>query len=214
LFETNLRDERYLPFEGSGVISEWQLELPANPSANEPCPFDYQTIADVILQVRYTAREGGAQLRSAALANLKKKIEDAKTVWKIRLFSVRHDFPTEWARFKAAPKPDADKPVPYAPLSLKLREEHFPFWSHGARGSIGDVRLFAKIDKDLCVADKAAAEGRKEDPLTKDPAFGNLRTGTLSKAPSEVPGDPLTIFFGDNTMDDLWLAFGVSWNIR
>ena len=24
LFETNLRDERYLPFEGSGVISEWK----------------------------------------------------------------------------------------------------------------------------------------------------------------------------------------------
>ena len=29
LFETNLRDERYLPFEGSGAISEWQLALPA-----------------------------------------------------------------------------------------------------------------------------------------------------------------------------------------
>ena len=217
LFETNLRDERYLPFEGSGVISEWQLELPANPSAREPCPFDYQTIADVILHVRYTARESGAQLRSAALANLKKKIEDAKTVWKIRLFSVRHDFPTEWARFKAAPKPDADadadKPVPYAPLSLKLREEHFPFWSHGAQGSIGDVRLFAKIDKDLDVADKAAAEGRKEDPLTKDPALGNLRKGALSKVPyPKAIGDPLTIFFSDNAMDDLWLAFGVSWN--
>ena len=31
MFETNLRDERYLPFEHSGVISQWQLELPANP---------------------------------------------------------------------------------------------------------------------------------------------------------------------------------------
>jgi hypothetical protein len=30
MFETNLRDERYLPFENSGVESEWQLELPAN----------------------------------------------------------------------------------------------------------------------------------------------------------------------------------------
>ena len=32
LFETNLRDERYLPFEDSGVISEWQLELPPIPA--------------------------------------------------------------------------------------------------------------------------------------------------------------------------------------
>lgn len=29
LFETNLHDERYLPFEYSGVISQWQLTLPS-----------------------------------------------------------------------------------------------------------------------------------------------------------------------------------------
>src|SRR5207247_895296 len=28
LFETNLRDERYLPFEGAGAISEWLIEVP------------------------------------------------------------------------------------------------------------------------------------------------------------------------------------------
>jgi len=28
LFEPNLLDERYLPFEGAGAISEWCLELP------------------------------------------------------------------------------------------------------------------------------------------------------------------------------------------
>jgi hypothetical protein len=54
LFETNLRDERYLPFEGSGVVSEWQLELPADVRQ-----FNYDTISDVILHLRYTAREGG-----------------------------------------------------------------------------------------------------------------------------------------------------------
>src|SRR5439155_6781395 len=67
LFETNLRDERYLPFENSGVISEWQLELPANPSNNEPRQFDYDTISDVILHIRYTAREGGGLLRKGAM---------------------------------------------------------------------------------------------------------------------------------------------------
>lgn len=35
LFETNLREERYLPFENSGVVSEWQLELPVNPSQSD-----------------------------------------------------------------------------------------------------------------------------------------------------------------------------------
>ena len=71
LFETNLRDERYLPFENSGVISEWQLELPANPSKGDPRQFDYDTISDVILHIRYTAREGGGLLRNGAVDNLK-----------------------------------------------------------------------------------------------------------------------------------------------
>ena len=36
----------YLPFENSGVISEWQLQLPADPSKDEPAQFDYNTITD------------------------------------------------------------------------------------------------------------------------------------------------------------------------
>ena len=40
MFETILRDERYLPFENSGVISEWRLELSANPNKNDPSQFD------------------------------------------------------------------------------------------------------------------------------------------------------------------------------
>ena len=59
MFETNLRDDRFLPFEGAGAISTWTLSLPAIPS------FDYSTITDVILHVRYTARDGGAALASA-----------------------------------------------------------------------------------------------------------------------------------------------------
>ena len=61
MFETQLRDERFLPFEGSGVISTWRLELPA-----EYPQFDYSTISDVILTIRYTVREGGDLLRNAA----------------------------------------------------------------------------------------------------------------------------------------------------
>ncbi|MBL8066243.1 MAG: prepilin-type N-terminal cleavage/methylation domain-containing protein, partial [Chthonomonadaceae bacterium] len=40
LFETNLRDERYLPFEGSGAESHWNIELPTSFPA-----FDYGTIS-------------------------------------------------------------------------------------------------------------------------------------------------------------------------
>ncbi len=47
-FEFNFRDERYLPFELAGAISEWQLELSTD---EELRPFDYSTISDVILHL-------------------------------------------------------------------------------------------------------------------------------------------------------------------
>jgi receptor-binding and translocation channel-forming TcA subunit of Tc toxin len=69
LLDTNPGDERYLPFEGTGAVSEWQLVLPA--TTTDSRQFDYATISDIILHLRYTAREGGALLRDAAVANLK-----------------------------------------------------------------------------------------------------------------------------------------------
>jgi len=69
VFELNFRDERYLPFENTGAISSWSLELPS-----EVRQFDYNTISDVIVHVKYTAREGGSDLKSAANATLKNQL--------------------------------------------------------------------------------------------------------------------------------------------
>lgn len=65
LFEAPLNGARYLPFEGAGAVSQWHLKLPDNWKQ-----FDYQTISDAILHLRYTAREGGAALRSAAVTTV------------------------------------------------------------------------------------------------------------------------------------------------
>ena len=61
LFEVNFHDERYLPFEGLGAISHWRLELPRDCNR-----FDVSTLSDVVLHLRYTARDGGQPLRDAA----------------------------------------------------------------------------------------------------------------------------------------------------
>jgi hypothetical protein len=52
VFELNFRDERYLPFEGAGAVSQWELEFPG-----EFRQFDYASISDVIITMNYTARE-------------------------------------------------------------------------------------------------------------------------------------------------------------
>jgi hypothetical protein len=98
MFETNLRDERFLPFEGAGAISTWNLGLPPMPS------FDYATITDVIVHIRYTARDGGQALATGALNTLKQKLPPSgapgpQAPQLPLLLNLRHDFPTQWYAF-------------------------------------------------------------------------------------------------------------------
>jgi len=209
LFETNLRDERYLPFENSGVVSEWQLELPANPSKDDPRQFDYDTISDVILHIRYTAREGGGLLRREAVKNVATTIEAAQAAGSVRLFSVRHEFPTEWAKFQGQ-TPGVNQRFE---LALNLREEHYPFWSQGRLNSVKRVDILARSTKDRLnvydkVNDQPAAANKdtlaKED---KDSALSTLLVGKLSNI--AVPTNPvgeLKLFFDDKMIEDLWIT--------
>jgi hypothetical protein len=122
LFETNPRDERYLPFEGAGAVSEWQIELPAGFRQ-----FDYDTISDVVQHLRHTAREGGGPRKHQATTELQTALnefiraEGQKGL--ARPFSLRHEFPSEWYRFLNPPAGTAGDQI----LTLALTEERFPF---------------------------------------------------------------------------------------
>lgn len=212
LFETNSRDERYLPFEGTGVAgSEWQLTLPSDVRQ-----FDFDTISDVLLHVRYTAREGGDAFRAAAVQNLQHKIDKAQTVGSVRLMSVRHEFPTEWARFRSVNIGGATET---AALSLTLLQEHYPFWAQGIAGAapLKAVALFAEMTDgnivNLSIFEKADKSG-KIDSLNQNPALGNLLTGSLLHIPrpravSDRQHPQLTLYFDQNSMKNLWLT--VTW---
>ena len=55
LFELNFQDERYLPFEGTGAISNWTLEILKD--NNPGLVVNKQlNLTDVILEIRYTAK--------------------------------------------------------------------------------------------------------------------------------------------------------------
>jgi hypothetical protein len=118
LFETHLQDPRYLPFEGQGVAeSRWRIALPATFRA-----LDYETIADVVLHLRYTARDGGVPLRDASVAAAQERLEAmtaaAEGLVLRRAISLRTENPAEWRRwFDGAP------PV----LDVALSQDRFPF---------------------------------------------------------------------------------------
>ena len=131
LFETQLRDERFLPFEGSGVISTWRLELPG-----EYPQFDYSTISDVVLGIRYTAREGGESLRDAATEAIATQLQAATPPRVEVLFSSRSDFPTEWARADAS-----------SVLKIGISKGQLPYWMEAANLKLQEVKS-ADLSKD------------------------------------------------------------------
>jgi hypothetical protein len=135
LFEVNFRDERYLPFEGAGVISRWRVEMPKENNA-----FDFETISDVILHLKYTAREGGEPLRQAARQALASGPQDGL----VRLFSIHHEFSAEWNRF-LNPSVASDKSQS---MTIDLTAVRFPYQYRGKTISISKVQLFLKF-KDI-----------------------------------------------------------------
>jgi Tc toxin complex TcA C-terminal TcB-binding domain len=150
LFELNFRDERYLPFEGAGVISNWLIELPPDCNA-----FDFETISDVVINLKYTARDGGAALRAAAkqAATLPGPADQASVSTNgvsfppqnslVRLFSLRHEFPTEWYKFLNPLAADTAQTMVVA-----LSMERFPFQYRGKKITISEVDLLLKF-KDI-----------------------------------------------------------------
>jgi hypothetical protein len=125
MFETNLRDERFLPFEGAGAESTWKLDLPKDYRS-----FDYDTISDVILHVRYTARQGVDPTKvKSALASL---FQNASQPELALVFSLRHDFPTEWSAFVN------DKGT--NPFTATIRKDYFPYFTRSAQGQATTIQ--------------------------------------------------------------------------
>ncbi len=132
LFEVNFRDERYLPFEGSGVISQWRLDMPQDCNA-----FDFETITDLIINLRYSARNGGDSLRMDARKSAILPPGTAQNITPAaisnfpaqgnlqRYFSLRHEYPTEWYKLINPPTPATGTPTPT--MQINLGNERFPF---------------------------------------------------------------------------------------
>jgi hypothetical protein len=112
LFELNFRDERYLPFEFAGAVGRYRIELP--PENNY---FDFATITDLVMHLRYTSREGGDVLRAAAAEAARFALPDAG----LRLLDVKMELPDQWHRFIGQP---ADHPKV---LDLSLDRDLFQF---------------------------------------------------------------------------------------
>ena len=178
LFELNFRDERYLPFEGRGVISTWQIDLP-----RESNQFDFNTISDVVLHLKYTARDGGEIL--------KKNATPVSPQSGFRLFSAKHEFPSEWHHF-LNPSETEDQS-----MALNLTAERFPMQKPGWKIKIAALDLYLSVNDNKAYQSgtpltiTVTPPGTTKPPkqlISADQDAGGLPHLAISYSPEKVPG--------------------------
>lgn len=135
MFDLNFRDERYLPFEGTGAISNWRYEMPKPALAQ----FDYNTIADVVLHLSYTAREGGSSLRALAETDLLDRLgqikQELSQTGLHTLINLRHELPNEWHLLKQT-----------GTVNLTIDKSRLPYLAQALDATIENVVLLTKVN--------------------------------------------------------------------
>jgi hypothetical protein len=111
MFDLEPENGLLLPFEGMGVDTVWQLELPK--AAN---PFDFRTIADVVLTIEYTALDS-SEYRQRVVRELDRRFSGDRT------FSIRNQFPDAWYELN---NPETVDPERRMRAVLNLTLDDFP----------------------------------------------------------------------------------------
>jgi hypothetical protein len=201
MFEMAFQDSRYLPFEGAGVISSWLLELfndNGEDFGKSLRQFDYSTITDAILHVKYTAREDAGPFKTAAIQSLHDYLELDDTTPSFRFFDLRQEFPTQWYRFLNPANP-ANGNV----FELEMSPILFRLLDSGKSLKINSISLLARCSDDGAYQVAATPPlplpppaGSNTLSIAKVSQFGGLHFGQrdLSAAGIEVTpnGPPVT----------------------
>jgi hypothetical protein len=111
LFALNFNDERYLPFEGTGAVSSWILEIPKFSNR-----INYDSISDIIINLKYTASDGGESF-AAFVRNMVTAIPYKGT----RAFNLGTEFSNAWYAFMH-PAKDAVKQN----FDIMIERSYFP----------------------------------------------------------------------------------------
>jgi hypothetical protein len=179
LFQLDFGDDRYLPFEGRGAVSAWRLELPETFRQ-----FDYDTISDVVFHVRYTARDGGGSLRTAAATDLTTSLKTMEVEpgesGLFRLFMARTDYPDAFHRL-LHPAPGAAQQA----MAFPLDRARFPAYLHGRTIKVTSLAVFLRL--------AGGVEYDADDPLVvtvRGPGGAPSVDVPLQSAPPELGGLP------------------------
>ncbi|MEZ4851154.1 MAG: hypothetical protein R3B93_21580 [Bacteroidia bacterium] len=87
LFELRFDSERYLPFEGTGAVSTWRLELNGKKGS-----YNVNDLLEVTINLKYSAKQGGKPFANAVKGML-------KPYQTVKFLDMHFDFPGQWNDF-------------------------------------------------------------------------------------------------------------------
>ena len=195
-FELNFQGERYMPFENAGLISTWKIELPTKARH-----FDYDTISDVVLQIRYTSRQGGGKFKGAAEQSLSTYFSQAQAVGRedsglSACIDLKNDYFNE---FFALTTPGSA----VEQIVLKGLKDRMPFWTRGRTLKAKSLTILVR-----CVT---TSDGSTSVTTSATPYGGNFELTNASRVLSN--GKALSEGWTQFISGDLDLEVG-DWTLK
>ncbi|NEQ09751.1 MAG: hypothetical protein F6K37_28550, partial [Moorea sp. SIO4E2] len=137
LFELRLDDERFLPFEGTGAVSTWRLELSGKRGS-----YNLNELNKVTIKLKYTALNGGQSFASAVKGMLKPY---PTAVY----INMAETFPQEWQAFISDETEELDIMVKREMLPNLSGSKITGLVPHYEMQGEGQVSLILNDDDDL-----------------------------------------------------------------
>ena len=165
LFELRPDDPMLFPFEGSGVVTNWQLEM--SKGANR---FDFDTIADVFITVRYTALED-REYRKKVLTHMGMDEDGYVARRNVRYMNLRTDFPDQWYHLHHPNLKSGDKDTYQDPLDLsQCRKES------ANKKPLPPYTMVMELNKSDFLPNEDFRKIKKSNSLSRSPMNGNMNT--------------------------------------
>jgi hypothetical protein len=196
-YELEFNDyQRYVPFEGAGAISKWRLELPMHLKQ-----FDYSTINDVVIQLKYTSNNSSAEFRRAA-GDATKSLQNsvsglAATEGLFAVVDMKNDYPTQLTQLTGTTRT----------TTITGLVNRLPFYTRGRTVRIETITAFIKATSTVAWHSNLTLSGNANVTFTAAPDVGGSKvirsTGigerftdwTLTITPAALTAGPQNIVF-------------------
>ncbi|RAH67133.1 uncharacterized protein BO66DRAFT_458312, partial [Aspergillus aculeatinus CBS 121060] len=154
-------NHRYTPFEGAGIISTWRIEFPSAIRT-----FDLRGITDVVLDIGYTAADGGGGLREAATEAARQTLQGSGE-------TLSDGTPVPFYVGIELPR----LPAGNGTLEIERVKDRFPFWAREAGVVVRAAWLYLKPglgSEDMAAAleDTGSIISVNGSAMAKAPALG------------------------------------------